>query len=55
MQTGKNIPTVNKIESEIKYMISISIGTSKKLEEQINEYNIFQNGGNAELPYAGRP
>jgi hypothetical protein len=51
----KKIPSANKIESEIKYMLSIIIGTSKKLEEQLNNYNIFQNGGIAELPDARHP
>jgi hypothetical protein len=51
----KKIPTATKIESELKYMLSIITGASKKLEEQLINYNIFQNGGNAELPEARRP
>jgi hypothetical protein len=51
----KKIPSATKIESELKYMMSIFTGASKKLKEQLINYNIFQNGGNAEPPDAGRP
>ncbi len=55
MQTGKKIPSATKIESELQYMMSIFTGASKKLKEQLINYNIFQNGGNAGPPDAGRP
>ncbi len=51
----KKIPTVTKVESKLKYMLSIITGASRKVKEQLINYNIFQNGGNAELPHAGRP
>jgi hypothetical protein len=51
----KKIPSVTKIESELKYMMSIFTGASKKLKEQLINHNIFQNGGNGEPPDAGRP
>ena len=51
----KKIPSATKIESELQYMMSIFTGASKKLKEQLTNYNIFQNGGNAEPPDAGCP
>jgi hypothetical protein len=46
---------LNRIESELIYLISISIGSSKKLEEQINTCNIFQNGEPGRPPDDRRP
>jgi hypothetical protein len=51
----KKVLNLKKIESELIYLISISTGCSKKLEEQINTCNIFQNGEPGRLPDDRRP
>ncbi len=46
---------LKKIESDLIYLMSISTGCSKKLEEQINACNMFQNGELGRLPDGGCP
>jgi hypothetical protein len=46
---------LKKIESDLSYLMSISIGCSTKLEEQINACNLFQNGELGRLPDGRRP
>ncbi len=41
----KKIPTISRLLAELEYHLSIILGTNKKLLEQINNCDLFQNGG----------
>jgi hypothetical protein len=41
----KKIPTISNLLAELEYHLNIILGTNKKVMEQINNCNLFQNGG----------
>jgi hypothetical protein len=44
-QVSKKIPTKSHLIAELEYHLSIILGTNRKVMEQINNCNLFQNGG----------